>query len=273
MIVIKVGGSAGINFDAVCDDLAEIIKKGQQIILVHGGSAETNVISEKLGRPPRMVTSISGYESRYTDRETLEIFEMVYCGKVNKGIVERLQRRGINAVGPSGIDGRIWEGIRKSSVTIIEDGKKKVLHDDHTGRVERANLDLLRLLLNNGYTPVLTPPAISYQGEAINVDGDRAAAVLASALRVDKLIILSNVPGLLRDLNDEASLVERIDFSEMGNFVEYAQGRMRKKILGAIEAIQGGVKEVIFADARMERPVSRAIAGKGTIIRGPAVES
>jgi [amino group carrier protein]-L-2-aminoadipate 6-kinase len=273
MIVIKVGGSVGIDFDAVCDDLAQIIKNGQQIILVHGGSAETNVISEKLGRPPRMVTSISGYESRYTDRETLEIFEMVYCGKMNKGIVEKLQRRGVNAVGLSGIDGRIWEGIRKSSITIIEDGKKKVLHDDYTGRVERANLGLLQLLMKNGYTPVLTPPAISYQGEAINVDGDRAAAVLASALRVDKLIILSNVPGLLKDLNDEASLVERIDFSEMGNFIEYAQGRMRKKILGAVEAIQGGVKEVIFADARMEKPVSRAMIGRGTIICGPAAES
>jgi acetylglutamate/LysW-gamma-L-alpha-aminoadipate kinase len=273
MIVIKVGGSIGINFDAVCDDLSQIIKNGQQIILVHGGSAETNLISEKLGKPPRMVTSISGYESRYTDRATLEIFEMVYCGKVNKGIVERLQRRGINAVGLSGIDGRLWEGVRKPSITIIENGKKKVLHDDYTGRVERANLDLIQLLMKNGYTPVLTPPAISYQSEAMNVDGDRAAAVLASALRVDKLIILSNVPGLLRDLNDEASLIEPIDFSEMDNFIGFAQGRMKKKILGAVEAIQKGVKEVIFADARMEKPVSRAIIGKGTIICGPAAES
>lgn len=273
MIVIKVGGSVGINVDAVCDDLAQVIKSGQRIILIHGGSAETNLISEKLGRPPRMVTSVSGYESRYTDRETLEIFEMVYCGKVNKGIVERLQRRGINAVGLSGIDGRIWEGIRKSSITITEDGKKKVLHDDYTGRVERANLDLLHLLMENGYTPVLTPPAISYQGEAINVDGDRAAAVLASALRVDKLIILSNVPGLLRDLNNEASLIERISFSEIDSFIGYAQGRMKKKILGAVEAIQRGVKEVIFADARLQNPVSRAISGKGTIIHGPAKES
>ena len=113
-----------------------------------------------------MVTSVSGYESRYTDRETLEIFEMVYCGKINKGIVEKMQKRGINAVGLSGVDGRIWEGIRKSAITIIEDGKRKVLRGDHTGRVERVNLDLIQLLLEHGYTPVLSPPAISYQGEA-----------------------------------------------------------------------------------------------------------
>src|SRR5881396_3350805 len=107
MMVVKVGGSPGINYEAVCSDLAAIVKTGLQVILVHGGSAETNLVSERLGKPPRMVTSVSGYESRYTDRETLEIFEMVYCGKINKGIVERLQRQGVNAVGLSGIDGRV----------------------------------------------------------------------------------------------------------------------------------------------------------------------
>ena len=102
MIVVKIGGSAGVDLDAVCRDLAALTKAGQQIILVHGGSHETNMLSEKLGKPPRFVTSVSGMESRYTDRETLEIFEMAYAGKVNKGIVERLQKLGVNAVGLSG---------------------------------------------------------------------------------------------------------------------------------------------------------------------------
>jgi acetylglutamate/LysW-gamma-L-alpha-aminoadipate kinase len=266
VIVIKVGGSLGINYDAVCLDLAEIIRSGQKAILVHGGSAETNLISEKLGKPPRMVTSVSGYESRYTDRETLEIFEMVYCGKMNKGIVERLQKHGVNAVGLSGMDGRIWEGSRKSAITIMEDGKKKVLRDDFTGKVERVNLDLLQVLLSHGFTPVLTPPAISYEGDAINVDGDRAAAILASALRVEKLIILSNVPGLLRDSQDESSLIQEIPFHQIEKFVGYAKGRMKKKVLGAIEAMREGVQEVVFADARSLRPVTNALAGKGTVI-------
>src|SRR3990172_10764582 len=172
MIVIKVGGSLGIDYDAVCDDLASLIKSGQRAILVHGGSAETNLVSEKLGKPPKMVTSVSGYESRYTDRETLEIFEMVYCGKMNKSIVEKLQRHGVNAVGLSGLDGRIWEGVRKAAITILEAGKRRVLRDDFTGKVEKVNLGLIHLLLTGGFTPVLTPPAISYEGEAINVDGD-----------------------------------------------------------------------------------------------------
>ena len=267
MLVVKVGGSLGIDYDSVCRNLASLIQSGRRAILVHGGSAETNALSERLGKPPRMVTSVSGYESRYTDRETLTIFEMVYCGKMNKGIVERFQKLGVNAVGLSGLDGRIWQGRRKSTITIVENGKRRVLRDDYTGRIESVNLDLLNLLLDHGYTPVLTPPAVSREGEAINVDGDRAVAVLGAALGVDKLIILSNIPGLLRNLEDETSLITEIPVEEADSFMEFARGRMKKKLLGAVEAVQQGVREVIFGDARLPDPISQALSGRGTVIR------
>ena len=267
MLVVKVGGSLGIDYDSVCRDMASLIQSGRRAILVHGGSAETNALSERLGKPPRMVTSVSGYESRYTDRETLTIFEMVYCGKMNKGIVERFQKLGVNAVGLSGLDGRIWQGRRKSTITIVENGKRRVLRDDYTGRIESVNLDLLNLLLDHGYTPVLTPPAVSHEGEAINVDGDRAVAVLGAALGVDKLIILSNIPGLLRDLEDETSLIREVPVEEADSFMEFARGRMKKKLLGAVEAVQQGVREVIFGDARLPDPISQALSGRGTVIR------
>ncbi len=267
MLVVKVGGSLGIDYDSVCRNLASLIQSGRRAILVHGGSAETNALSERLGKPPRMVTSVSGYESRYTDRETLTIFEMVYCGKMNKGIVERFQKLGVNAVGLSGLDGRIWQGRRKSTITIVENGKRRVLRDDYTGRIESVNLDLLNLLLDHGYTPVLTPPAVSREGEAINVDGDRAVAVLGAALGVDKLIILSNIPGLLRDLEDETSLIREVPVEEADSFMEFARGRMKKKLLGAVEAVQQGVREVIFGDARLPDPISQALSGRGTVIR------
>lgn len=269
MLVVKVGGSRGIDYDAVCADLAVLMARGIRAILVHGGSEETNRLSEKLGRPPRMVTSVSGYTSRYTDRETMEIFEMVYCGKMNKAIVEKLQRLGVNAVGLSGIDGRLWEGPRKSSITIVENGKKKILRDDFTGRVERVNVALLELLLTNDYTPVLTPPAISFEREAINVDGDRAAAIVASSMKAESLVILSNVPGLLRDVNDESSLIPSILRDHIEEFSGFAQGRMKKKVLGAQEALAAGVLRVIFADARVERPLQSALAGGGTVIGEP----
>ena len=267
MIVVKVGGSEGIDLDAVCQDLADLHKAGQSIILVHGGSHETNVVAEKLGHPPVFVTSASGYVSRYTDRETLAIFEMVYCGKINKSIVERLQKLGVNAIGLSGLDGRLLEGKRKATLKIIENGRKRVLHDDYTGKVERANVSLLHLLMGAGYLPVITPPAISEEGEAINVDGDRAAAVLAAALNADQLVILSNVPGLLRNFPDESSLIPLIERNRVEDFMEFAEGRMKKKVMGAVEAIAEGVKQVIFADARVAQPIQKALAGQGTVIR------
>ncbi len=266
VIVVKVGGSLGIDYDAVCNDIADLWLEGKKLVLVHGGSAETNRIAELLGHPPKFVTSPSGYTSRFTDRETLEIFEMVYCGKQNKGIVERLQRRGVNAVGLSGLDGRIFEGKHKDSVRAVENGKVKILRGDHTGTVEKVNGALLHLLLENGYLPVLTPPASSFEGVAINVDGDRAAAALATELRAEALLLLSNVPGLLRNFPDESSLITHIPANDVESYLEFAQDRMKKKVLGAAEAVQGGCQKVIFGDARLEKPVSKALAGQGTII-------
>lgn len=267
MLVVKIGGNHGLNMHTICADLAEVITSGEQVVLVHGGSHETNVISEKLGKPPRFVTSVSGHQSRYTDRETLEIFAMVAAGKLNKLIVERLQQLGINAVGLSGIDGRLLEGKRKSVLKVVEDGKVKVLRGDWSGKIERVNAQLLELLLENGYTPVISPLAISYEGEAVNVDGDRAAAAIGIALHADLLAILSNVPGLLKDFPDESTLIPFIQREQVGECIErYAQGRMKKKLLGALESLEGGVKRVIIADGRVQNPVHSALAGKGTVI-------
>ncbi|HEX9372883.1 MAG TPA: [LysW]-aminoadipate kinase, partial [Roseiflexaceae bacterium] len=182
MIVVKVGGGAGIDYDALCADTADLWQAGRRLVLLHGGSYETNLLAERLGHPPRFVTSPSGFTSRYTDRTTLEIFMMAYAGKVNKLIVERLQRLGVNAVGLSGLDGRVLEGQRKAIIRVVEGGKQKVLRDDWTGLVERVNSGLLLTLLEGGYLPVVAPLASSYDGEAVNVDGDRAAAAVAAAL-------------------------------------------------------------------------------------------
>jgi acetylglutamate/LysW-gamma-L-alpha-aminoadipate kinase len=266
MIVVKVGGSEGIDLAAVCRDVTALIEEGGELILVHGGSAETNKIAEELGHPPRFVTSVSGYISRFTDRETLEIFEMVYCGKINKQVVEMLQSLGVNAVGLSGLDGRLLEGRRKESIRIRQGGRRLVLHGDHTGTVERVNTGLLRLLLSNGYLPVITPPAISYESEGINVDGDRAAAAIAEALEATDLVILSNVPGLLQDFPDEASIIPHIERARAEEAMAFAEGRMKKKVLGAVEALEAGVGRVIFADGRVEAPIHAALAGRGTVI-------
>src|SRR5690606_36824915 len=117
-----------------------------------------------------------------------------------------------------------------------------------------------------GDLPVLTPPGPSDQGEAINVDGDRAAAIVAAAFNAEALVILSNVPGLLRNFPDESSLITQIPRAKADDFMQYAEGRMKKKVMGAVEAIREGVKRVIFADGRVEQPVSKALDGGGTQI-------
>ncbi|MBI4539913.1 MAG: [LysW]-aminoadipate kinase [Gemmatimonadetes bacterium] len=266
MIVVKIGGSEGIDLDAVCEDVAALVREGTPLVLVHGGSHETNRLATALGHPPQFVLSPSGHTSRRTDRRTLEIFEMVYCGLVNKGVVERLQQQGVRAVGLSGLDGPIWQGPRKAAIRVVEDGKTRVLHDDYTGVVEIVNTEILDLLLSRGYLPVLTPPAASFDGEAINVDGDRAAAATAVALRAHALVLLSNVPGLLRDFPDETSLVPRIARDALEDYMGLAGGRMRKKLLGAREALDGGLQRVVMGDGRAHEPVRRALAGAGTVI-------
>ncbi len=266
MVVIKVGGGTSLDTDAIVADLAALRAQGGQLLLVHGGAQTTNAVAEALGHPAQFVTSESGHVSRRTDRRTLEIFEMVYCGQLNKMWVEKLQQKGINAVGLSGLDGRLFEGTRKDTLRIRVDGRRMVLRDDWTGTVERVNTALLRLLIDAGYFPVLTPPGASTAGEAINVDGDRAAAMVAGAFKADALVILTDTPGLLRAFPDESTLIPEISKSEAIRFMEVAEGRMKKKVMGAVEAIAEGVRKVIFADGRVSEPITRALTGAGTHI-------
>ena len=261
MMVVKVGGSRGINYDFVLEDLIRY----QDVILVHGGSDELNVLSTRLGKPPQIINSASGHVSRRTDRETLELFNMVYCGKMNKMIVEKLQRLGTNAVGLSGLDGRLLIGKRKDIIS-IENGRRRIIRDDYTGRVEKVNIELLRILMQHGFLPVVTPPALSYENEAINVDGDRVAALIASHLHADTLVILSNKPGLLRDESDETSIVKEVTEETYEQALSYAKERMKKKMLGAFEALNSGVSQVIFGDARVREPITKALQGQGTVI-------
>lgn len=252
--VVKAGGSAGVDRDAVADLVADISRE-DEIVLVHGASAETDKLSTTLGHPPRTVISPSGHQSRRTDRRTLEIFAMAALGVENFLYVEKLQRRGVDAVGISGISGRLLVGKRKL-VRAVEDGKTILLRDDFTGTVEVVNVPLLRQLSGPGRVPVVAPLALSTEGEALNVDGDRAAARIAVALEADALLILTNVPGLLRDPADPSSLVEETTVAEAATF---AQGRMKKKILAAREALEGGVDEVVIRSATGDPSVRTVI--------------
>ncbi|GAA5530039.1 [LysW]-aminoadipate kinase [Herpetosiphon gulosus] len=266
MLVIKIGGAAGIDYSNLCADIAGLAAQGQPIVLFHGGSDGANTLGEQLGHPPRFITSPSGHTSRQTDRRTLEIF-MMATALLNRQFVERLRGLGVNALGLSGIDGGLLQGTRKTNVRAVENGRVRVIRDDWTGSIDQVNRGLLQTLLSAGYLPVIAPLAVSKAGEPLNIDGDRGAASVAAALEAETLLLLTNVSGLYRNFPDESSLIDRLPRTELAQATEkLAQGRMKKKLLGAQTALEAGVHRVIIGDGRRDQPISAALAGHGTII-------
>src|ERR1700716_3375506 len=181
--VIKAGGSAGVDRDSVADLVADVARS-DEIVLVHGASAETDKLQAAFGHPIETIFSPSGHQSRRTDRRTLELFAMAALGVENFLYVEKLQARGVDAVGLSGLSRRLLVAERKA-MRSVKDGKTVIPRDDFTGVVK-----------------------------ALNVDGDRVAARIAVAIDADALLILTNVAGLLRDVADPASLVAETTLDE-----------------------------------------------------------
>ncbi|HLH63323.1 MAG TPA: [LysW]-aminoadipate kinase [Ktedonobacteraceae bacterium] len=262
-LVVKIGGGAGVITTNLMGEIAQCVADGQQVIVVHGASDLTSELSERLGHPARMITSPGGMVSRYTDAATLRIFAMAAAGEINTALVASLQQYGINALGLSGVDGRLLLARRKPAVrSLMPDGRIQILRDDYTGQIERVNDALLRQLLAAGYTPVIAPLALSYEGERLNVDGDRAAAAIAVALHAEALVILTNVPGLLSNPDDSTTLIRTISPERLPDYMHYARGRMRKKLLGAQEALQGGVPRACIGSASL----LDVLHGSGTTI-------
>lgn len=272
MIIVKLGGSGGIDPTFTLDDIAEL-GKTEELVFIHGANSKLDEMMRALGKEPRLVESKSGQISRFTDSETMDLMLAVYTGMVNKRLVEGLHQRGVNAVGLSAMDGRIASGPRKDTIRAIEDGKSKILRGDYAGSIKKVDPTLISLLASNGYLPVLTPPAISDDGEAINVDGDKLALQLAIELKADALIILSNTSGLLKDVNDADSLITEIDVSStesVESAMNSAAGRMKKKVQAGCDAVEAGIGKVVFANANTDKPVTSALNGKGTVLLASA---
>ncbi len=257
MITIKIGGSVVDDLHpSTILDIKKISEK-EGLIIVHGGGKEVTKVCEQLGKEPKFVTSPSGIKSRYTDQETVEIFTMVMSGRINKTIVRMLQKNGINAVGLSGIDGRIIEAERKKKLLIVnEKGRKQAIEGGYTGKISNVNDSLIKSLLDQGFTPVISPIALSEESEFLNVDGDRAAAYVAGKVQSDKVLFITNVDGLLMD----EKLVQNLTLEEAKELRPKISFGMEKKILAATEALDMGVKEAIIANGQRVNPISSAIS-------------
>jgi [amino group carrier protein]-L-2-aminoadipate 6-kinase len=260
-IVVKVGGAAGNSLDTVLDDLAP----RTDYVLVHGGSDRIDRIGALLGRPSEYYTSPSGVVSRKSDPAHLEVVVMALPGTVQTEIVAALARRGVRAVGLSGVDAGLLRAKRKEGSRAVVDGKVLRVLDDWSGTIEKVDAEFLRALLRLGLVPVVGPPAVTAAGEVVNVDADRAASEVASALHAEALVLLTNVPGVLRDRDDPASLVRSVSRDDVDSVLGLAGGRMRKKVLAARTALATGVPRVVIASSQGDRPVERALAGEGTV--------
>ncbi len=256
MITIKIGGSVVDNLHpTTISDIKKVVEQG--VIIIHGGGKEVTKVSEQLGKEPKFVTSPSGIKSRYTDKETAEIFTMVMSGSINKKIVRMLQKNGINAVGFSGVDAKTIQAERKKKLLIVnEKGRKQAIDGGYTGKISKVNAPFILSLLEQGLTPVISPIAISEEYDFLNVDGDRAAAYVAAAVKSDKVLFVTNVDGLLMD----NKLVPKLSLAEAKEIRTKVGPGMEKKILAATEALDMGVKEVIIANGQKENPISSAIA-------------
>jgi len=264
--VAKTGGrliEGGVPEGTILD-IASIVAS-HKLVFVHGGGVEVTDVATKLGKPQKFVISPEGFRSRYTDRETVDIYTMVMVGKLNPQIVTALESRGIPSVGLSGLDGLLLQAERKKKLIIVDErGRKRVIDGGYTGKINKVNTKLLRTLLDNGFVPVVAPVASSEEFEPLNVDGDRSAAYIAGFLKADRLVLLTDVEGLLLD----GKVVPRLTAYEARELLPKIGPGMITKVYASLEALELGVGEVIISSGFLERPISSAIEHRcGTVIR------
>ena len=262
MIIVKIGGGDGLNINGVIADLAGL---DDRYIIVHGANALSDKLAQDLGQPKQVLTSVKGYTSVYSDEKLLDVMMMAYAGLRNKRIVELCHQHGINAVGLSGLDGKIVQGRRNKGIRVYQ-GKKLKIVRDFSGKPQTVNASLLQLLLDNGYVPVLTVPIIDEQNAAINTENDDVVRVLQQALHADVVINLIGAPGFLENKDDETTLIKTIAASELEAREQQVEGRMKRKMLAVRKLFEHGASRVIIGDGRSEHPVADALAGKGTVI-------
>lgn len=250
------------GIENLIEDITNLSKE-HRIVIVHGGGPQINEIAKRLGKEPVYVTSPSGFKSRFTDKETRDISIMAMAGRVNKKIVATLWKNGIPAVGLTGLDGKTLIAKRKDKIVAVENGRKRVIRGDYSGKIEEVDGRLLNLILENGYVPVVAPIGISYENEPVNLDGDRAAAHVAKAVNANIFISLTDVQGVIID----GKVIQSLDRQEAEKILKKVGGGMRKKIFAALEALNLGVKPVVICSGLEKNPISSALTLKtGTVI-------
>ncbi len=259
IVVIKYGGNAMVSDELrqqVMEDIALLWLIGVKVVLLHGGGPEINQTMQRLGKKSVFVDGL-----RVTDKETMDIVQMVLAGKVNKTLVNLLQMKGGHAVGLSGIDGGILEAKMKDETL------------GYVGQITRVRTRPITDLLEKNYIPVIATVASDRQGNTFNINGDTAAGYIAAALNADRLIMMTDINGILRDKNDPSSLIRELGVSQARQLYDQGviSGGMIPKVECCVEAIERGVQNVVIMDGRVPHSILMELLtaeGAGTLVKG-----
>ena len=259
VVVVKYGGNAMVNEQLkqqVMEDIVLLWLIGVKIVLVHGGGPEITELMDRLGKKPEFVDGL-----RVTDKETVDIVQMVLAGKVNKTLVNLLEMKGGKAIGLSGMDGRLIEAkIKNERLGFV-------------GEITKIHIKPVTDLLNNGYIPVVSTVGCDRAGNAYNINGDTAAAHIAGALNAERLILMTDIAGILRDKNDPTTLIPEMSLKEADELYRQGiiSGGMIPKVDCCVTAIHAGVKNAVIMDGRVPHSILMELLtneGAGTWIRG-----
>lgn len=259
IVVVKYGGNAMINEQLkqqVMEDIVLLSLIGVRVVLVHGGGPEISEMMTKLGKKPQFVDGL-----RVTDKETVEIVQMVLAGKVNKSLVSLLEAKGGRAMGISGMDGGLIRARQKDERL------------GFVGAITGVNIAPVTDLLEKGYIPVISTIASGEEGDAYNINGDTAAAFIAGALGAERLIMMTDIAGILKDKDDPSSLIPRVTIKGAKALIAegVVSGGMIPKVDCCIEALHRGVKNVTIMDGRVSHSILMEILtneGAGTMVVG-----
>ena len=258
IVVVKYGGNAMINEQLkqqVMEDIVLLWLIGVKVVLVHGGGPEISDLMDRLGKKPEFVDGL-----RVTDKETVDIVQMVLAGKVNKTLVNLLEMKGGKAMGISGMDGCLIEAEVKDERL------------GYVGRVTNVNIEPINDLLEKGYIPVVSTIGCDKEGNAYNINGDTAAAYIAGALGAERLIMMTDIDGILRDRHDPSTLISEVTIKDIEDLCAEGviSGGMIPKVDCCVEAIHRGVKNVIIMDGRVPHSILMEILtdeGAGTMVK------
>ncbi len=259
IVVVKYGGNAMINEtlrQQVMEDIVLLWLIGVKVVLVHGGGPEITDMMARLGKKPEFVDGL-----RVTDRETVDIVQMVLAGKVNKTLVNLLEMKGGRAIGLSGLDDRLIEATMKDERL------------GYVGKVTGIHIAPVTDLLEKGYIPVISTLGCDAEGNAYNINGDTAAAYIAGALRAERMILMTDIAGILRDREDPSSLIPHVTEAEIEELKRdgIISGGMLPKVECCVEALRSGVRNVVIMDGRIPHSILMELLtdeGAGTMVMG-----